>query len=155
MTRKRNQIERKKKATCLILHDAGTADQTACLWNQNSCPDTAIEGFRGPARLSLVVNLLKQHEDWENVKIKVAIYCLPEFSIFFMNYAISSNFVIRCDMRANVRNCTIAWYQRPWVRDNKWRYIIHLTGVQHDMCDRTCQKSIFFKIISVIESFAL
>ena len=36
-----------------------TADHTACLWNQNGYPDTAIEGFRCLAGLSLVVNHLK------------------------------------------------------------------------------------------------
>ena len=36
-----------------------TTDHTACLWNQNGCPDIAIEGFRCLARLSLVVNHLK------------------------------------------------------------------------------------------------
>ena len=36
-----------------------TADLTACLWNQNGYPDTATEGFRWHARLSLVVNQLR------------------------------------------------------------------------------------------------
>ena len=36
-----------------------TADHTTCLWNQNDCSDTAIEGFRCLTRLSLLVNQLK------------------------------------------------------------------------------------------------
>ena len=35
------------------------ADHTACLWNQNDFPDTAIEGFRCLTRLSLLVYHLK------------------------------------------------------------------------------------------------
>ena len=36
-----------------------TADHNACLWNQNGCPDSVIEGLRCLTRLSLVVNHLK------------------------------------------------------------------------------------------------
>ena len=56
-----NFYPEKKKDTCLVLDDAVTplTTYTACLRNQNGCPDTAIEGFRCLARLSFVVNHLK------------------------------------------------------------------------------------------------
>ena len=53
---------RKEKGHLLnIAWHAYTTDHTACFWNQNGCPDTAIEGFRCLARLSLVVNHLEWH----------------------------------------------------------------------------------------------
>ena len=54
-------LGRKNKDTCLILHDIVTPLTTLLVSEikNNGCPDTAIEGFRCLARLSLVVNHLK------------------------------------------------------------------------------------------------
>ena len=51
----------KKKDTCLILHDAITPLNTLLVSEikMAALGDTAIEGFRCLARLSLVVNHLK------------------------------------------------------------------------------------------------
>ena len=80
-----------------------TADHTACLWNQNGCPDTAIKGFWCPSRLSLVVN----HKITFRLRkcvIKVRIHCLPYLNLayFFTNYAI---FIKLCDRMRFEVNC--------------------------------------------------
>ena len=57
--RKEKNRKKEKRHLFNITWHSYTADHTACLWNQNGCPDTAIEGFRCLARLYLVVNHLK------------------------------------------------------------------------------------------------